>query len=274
MIFDGIVLLSDIDGTLATYERKIPQKNIDAIAYFTKNGGRFGVATGRTARSASHMVAQLSVNCPCIVVNGGAIYDYEQDQLLYSCYLDKRATSLFEPVIHAVPNVGIEINVEGILHCIKYSPRSEEHVRYELGSFTQYTMEDIPEEAQWFKVLFTGTPEEIDRVQEVCKTWISADAPYYVIRSEPTLFELLPKEANKGKAVGRLSDLLSIPVSRIYAIGDYYNDIDLLASAGFSAAVAGAPKEVLAVTDYTTCPCEDGAIADFITFIENKITSQ
>ncbi len=271
MIFDGIVLLSDIDGTLSTYERKIPQSNIDAIEHFTENGGRFGVATGRTALSAGKMIRQLAVNCPCIAVNGGAIYDYQQEQVLFSTYLDHSATRLFAPIVNALPNVGIEINVDGVLRCVKYSDRSRNHILYECGEFSQYTMADIPETSNWFKALFTGKPEEVDEIERICQSLVSQDDPYYVIRSEPTLFEILPKDATKGEGVRRLSKFLSVPIQNIYAIGDYYNDIDFLKAAGFSAAVSGAPDEVLAVTDYTTCSCEQGAVADFIAFIEQKI---
>ena len=271
MIFDGIVLLSDIDGTLATYDRTIPQKNIDVLNYFTQNGGRFGIATGRTARSAKKMMKNLPVNCPCIVVNGGGIYDPIADQMLYSCYLDHRALDLVFQIVAAEQGVGVEINVEGILHCVKYSPRSEEHVRYELGTFAQYTMDDIPDDSNWYKALITGTSEEIDRVELLCRKILPDGAPFYVIRSEPTLFEILPKEATKGEGVYRVANHLSVPIENIYAIGDYYNDIDLLKAAGYSAAVCGAPKEVIAVTDYTTCSCEAGAVADFIMYIEQKI---
>ncbi len=271
MIFDGIILLSDIDGTLATYDRKILPQNKKAIEYFTKNGGRFGVATGRTARSAQRMISQIAVNCPCLVVNGGGIYDSMEDKMLFSCYLDHSASSLFEHIIQAVPGIGIEINNDGLLQCVKYSPRSHEHVMYELGEFTQYTMEDIPQNSNWYKALFTGTPEEIDQVQALCNQLVRESDPYYVVRSEPTLFELLPKEAKKGLALVRLANMLEIPIENVYAIGDYYNDLDLLKAAGFSAAVKGAPDEVLAVTDYVTCSCEDGAVADFISFIEQKL---
>lgn len=271
MIFDGIVLLSDIDGTLATYDRVILPKNIEAIQYFTQNGGRFGVATGRTARSAARMISQINVNCPCLVVNGGGIYDPVEDKMLFSCYLDHSASRIFHKIIEKVPNIGVEINNNGVLQCVKYSPRSYEHVMYELGEFTQYTLLDIPENANWFKALFTGTPKEIDQVEILCRDLVRDEDPYYVIRSEPTLFELLPKEAKKGSSLVRLANILQVPIENMYAIGDYYNDLDLLSAAGFSAAVKGAPQEVIAVTDYVTCPCEEGAVADFISFIERRL---
>ncbi|MBR6549504.1 MAG: HAD family hydrolase [Clostridia bacterium] len=271
MTFDNIVLLSDIDGTLATYDRVIQPKNIEAIQYFVNNGGRFAVATGRTAHSAERMIKHLSVNCPCITVNGAAIYDYQQNKLLHVCYLNHCATELFKPVVELFPQVGIEINVDGVLKCVRYSPRSEEHIIYELGTFEQFTMNDIPEDSNWFKAIFTGAPDILDQVQTLCESMITETAPYYLVRSEPTLFEILPKDATKGDGVRFLSKHLSVPIDNIYAIGDYYNDIDFLSAAGYSAAVKNAPQEVLAVTDYVTCSCEDGAVADFIAHIERII---
>ena len=45
-IFDGILIASDWDGTLCK-EKRIPDKNIEAIRYFQQNGGAFTVCSGR-----------------------------------------------------------------------------------------------------------------------------------------------------------------------------------------------------------------------------------
>ena len=41
--FDGYLILSDMDGTLLGDDREISQQNREAVAYFTKNGGRFAL---------------------------------------------------------------------------------------------------------------------------------------------------------------------------------------------------------------------------------------
>ena len=45
--FDGILLATDIDDTLA-YMGNISNENLDAIRFFVENGGKFTVATGRS----------------------------------------------------------------------------------------------------------------------------------------------------------------------------------------------------------------------------------
>ena len=61
LIFKDIILFSDIDGTLCTYDKKIPEKNLAAIERFKALGGRFSVCTGRSALSLRRAVDVLSL---------------------------------------------------------------------------------------------------------------------------------------------------------------------------------------------------------------------
>ena len=178
---------------------------------------------------------------------------------------------IINKIIEKVPNIGIEINNNGVLQCVKYSPHSYAHVMYEFGEFVQYAMNDIPKDSNWLKVLFTGNPEEIDVLMELCNELIAPDASYYVVRSEKTYLELLPKEANKGRGLLRLADMLQVPVKNMYAIGDYYNDIGMFRAAGLGVAVSNACKAAIEAADYVTVSNEEHAIAKIICEIGKEI---
>ena len=45
--FENILLLSDIDGTIAWNSEYIPPENIEKILYFKENGGHFAFSSGR-----------------------------------------------------------------------------------------------------------------------------------------------------------------------------------------------------------------------------------
>ena len=45
--FDGIILLSDMDGTLLDDQKQISEENQRAIDRFEREGGCFCIATGR-----------------------------------------------------------------------------------------------------------------------------------------------------------------------------------------------------------------------------------
>ena len=49
-MFSDVLLTVDFDRTLTDPSANIPQRNLDAIAYFMEHGGAFTVNTGRTFR--------------------------------------------------------------------------------------------------------------------------------------------------------------------------------------------------------------------------------
>ena len=58
--------------------------------------------------------------------------------------------------------------------------------------------------------------------------------------------EMLPVGASKGDAIRKLCKLKTSQSTHTIAIGDYYNDAELLESGGFAVTVAEAPQEIKA----------------------------
>ena len=49
--FDGVMILTDMDGTLLNSQRQLSRGNQEAAGYFMEQGGLFSVATGRAKRA-------------------------------------------------------------------------------------------------------------------------------------------------------------------------------------------------------------------------------
>ena len=69
-IFDGTLILSDLDGTLLNSNAQISQGNIDALKYYMDNGGRFSFATGRNYLGMGYFNDSIPVNAPAVTSNG------------------------------------------------------------------------------------------------------------------------------------------------------------------------------------------------------------
>ena len=80
--FKGMLLACDMDGTLLDDSKQIPAENLRALQYFTKQGGRLSLATGRSPHAIGTYIAQLPVNAPYSVMNGSLICD-ENRQILH-----------------------------------------------------------------------------------------------------------------------------------------------------------------------------------------------
>ena len=72
------------------------------------------------------------------------------------------------------------------------------------------------------------------------------------------------KRQAKGAALGELCTYMGIPIENTVAIGDYFNDIELMRAAGHSVAMGNAPKEVQLAADTVTGRCLDGGVAEVL----------
>ena len=73
--FEGMILACDMDGTLLDDDREISQENEQALCYFTEEGGRFTLATGRAPHAIEPYISQLPFNAPYSLLNGSLILD-------------------------------------------------------------------------------------------------------------------------------------------------------------------------------------------------------
>ena len=73
--FDGILICTDLDGTLLGSDRKISKENIEAIEYFKSEGGLFTFITGRMPCLVNDIYNAIKPNAPFGCINGGGIYD-------------------------------------------------------------------------------------------------------------------------------------------------------------------------------------------------------
>ena len=81
-------------------------------------------------------------------------------------------------------------------------------------------------------------------------------------------FDMVSSTTNKGNAVLKLAELLGIPEKNIGAIGDYYNDIEMLSAADVAACPDDAIDEVKSLCKFIGSRAKDGAVADFIEYID------
>lgn len=263
--FEGILLVSDMDGTLIKSDFSIPERNVAAVDRFIAEGGLFSLATGRMAESAGRYLHSLSTNAPCILMNGGAICDMNGRRDLWSVSIPESIAATVAKAIERFPDVGVEIYRSEEVYIVNRSVWTDRHIVNEGFHFHAASLREMPGDG-WQKFLFAG---EQARLQEV-EAFMDREKPegVYFVYSSNCYFEGLPAGVSKGSALKRLARMLGISMSRTVAIGDYYNDEELVKTAGFGAAVRGAPQALLDAVQFVAGSCEDGAVADLIEYLE------
>ena len=264
--FDNILICTDLDGTLLRNDKSISEENINAIEYFKENGGCFTFVTGRMPFYVTYIRDAVRPNAPIGCINGGGVYNFATQQYLWTTSLSDSVVELVKCVDKAFPNVGIQMNT---FHKTYFSKDNETmvHFRKETGLPNLWLPYDnIPETLS--KVIFGSDDEsELLAVADMLKGHpIAKDFDF--IRSERTLFEILPKGIEKGVAVEKIAEILNIPIERTIGIGDYNNDISMLKTAGIGIAVENAVKEAKEAADFITVSNEEHAIAQVIYDLE------
>jgi Cof subfamily protein (haloacid dehalogenase superfamily) len=94
-------------------------------------------------------------------------------------------------------------------------------------------------------------------------------AELYLTKSVATFFEATHPAVNKGEAVRYLAEeLLGLKSHNVMAIGDNFNDVEMLQYAGLGIAMENAPVEVQALAQWVAPTVEqDGAAAAIEAFV-------
>lgn len=87
--------------------------------------------------------------------------------------------------------------------------------------------------------------EEAERARQLAEAYVPDNVPLQVVRNN-RLIAFRHREIGKGKLLVKLAGLLDVPITRVFAVGDSHNDLEMLdGKLGFlSGTVANADPEI------------------------------
>src|SRR6185312_5143013 len=106
---------------------------------------------------------------------------------------------------------------------------------------------DAPLELAAIDTLAALQPAAAQVTSVHCRTLLS-----YSPRLDAYFLEILHASCSKGDALQRVAQRLGIAMSEVVAVGDNYNDREMLQMAGLGVAMANAEPEILALADHVT----------------------
>lgn len=270
-IFKGMLLVSDIDGTL-TELTEIPQNNIEAINRFIALGGTFTLCTGRPKCALTEILPQLKVTAPIITINGGYVYSPQDDTVLFGAELPESVRDFVFALLERFDQVGAMLVEPDNYWVIRWGDESIEGVaqRRDMymreGCCRMYSEEEGPK--RWHKVVLIVPPEQIPTV----RAYVEAQNPqgFYPVQSDAFYLELVPQGISKGRGMRMIQQALGL--TKTAAIGDRENDKPMLELADFSAVPKSGDPDLQKEVDFIVDSCENGAVADFICRLEQICT--
>ena len=269
-IYNKWLLVSDIDGTLNTKSMKLPENNKIAINKFVNNGGNFTLCSGRNLQSLSIHYNKLGITTPAIFLNGAGIFDFKNNEMIYQNFISQEGEQIILEVLKKYKSAQLTVfTADKILlatrKCIYGRVIS---VMDKLDCELYKKIGDLPR-GIWGKVSFFGTKALINKVKDIFSNEDNSKV-FECFKTSPYTLEVVSKGVNKGNAVLKLAELLNIEKSNTAAIGDYYNDVDMLKRVAHPVCCGQAPDDIKDISEYVACHCNNGAVADFIDYIQTN----
>ena len=261
--FDGYLLLSDFDGTLAhsekeilpdgtkIYKKNISQENCDAIRYFQSEGGLFTLATGRSIDFLQQWRTHIVPNTYVVCYNGAHVCSPDGTEVLFSRPLEEGFLPLAERVRDACPE----------LEWVYFHSRGED-AKFFKGDPIDPALILPPV----YKMVFYAHREQADDYAAKIASLIGDR--YNSMRSWVNGIEILMKGATKGSAIPRLKERLGDRARTVVAVGDYENDLDMIRAADIGYAVENAVPSLKEAADRITVSHRESAIAKIIEELE------
>lgn len=262
MKFENVLIASDYDGTLYNEEGIITAEVRDKISYFIANGGRFTVSTGRTYQG-FHAYESSYINAPVLLSNGAVAYDYENNCLSFADTVGEEIFGALRSLLKRFPTVSIEMYSFFDSFVINNCDVSSRHLTSQGINFSEV---NDPSEAKapWSKVMIFSESNSYD-VQK----FLSDEHPeVHYLPTSGRYIEIMNTAVDKGTGLLKLADYLSIPHNRVYAVGDGYNDVEMLVAAECGFVPCNGSKEALSVAGRVVRSNNDGAVANVIEILD------
>ena len=150
--FNGVLLVSDFDDTLYGEDMRITRENVEALTYFTREGGTFTVATGRARPNFAPHASHIPINAPVILSNGSALYDFQADRMLEQTLLPPSAPYDFARLLELLPSLAVELYHGEDIYVWNPNPITDAHMAKVGTDYTVCPIQEAP--LPWTKAIF------------------------------------------------------------------------------------------------------------------------
>ena len=258
---DYRLVVADLDGTVRSRQLGITPGVQGAVRAAQARGVRVCVATGRMWRSAAPWVQRLGADSPVILYNGGQVLDFALDRVLYDRRLPREAAWAALALIGGDPDVQPHVYLRdrvyvGRRHPLTDAYAADDGLDYEVVPSLTALLDEDPH-----KILVVG---EAERVTALGARVRAAGLSVHAVHSEPTYLEILPSGVSKGTALRAMLRALAVDAERVVAIGDNWNDLEMIEAAGLGVAMGQAPEGVRARADYVCGTAEEDGVREVI----------
>lgn len=245
----------DVDDTLLHHNGSVSERVVESIARVRAAGIAVVLATGRTPSTTIPVARAAGIDDLVVCSNGALLVSVDTERTIEAITFDPRP--VLEELIQHLPDAVYAVeDVNGMFHA------TEMFAAGVLGlSVREVPFEHLLEDPVIRLVVRSeyhvesGFGPIVERLGYDSVIFGVADVAWMDIGA---------KGVNKSTMLERLCELRDIEPARTIAIGDFWNDTEMLAWAGWGVAMGSAPDSVKAVANAVTSAVPGEGVADVL----------
>lgn len=240
------LIVSDFDGTLAHSNGEISERTKSVITRYIQDGGKFAVSTGRLPMAILPRVKELGLVGAVCCAEGSVIVDIESEEVLLEA---KLSNEVAVAICKKMEELGLHIHVYGLWEY--YSNMDDDYLAYyeKAVSTKAILIQDKPisqfvKESGMcpIKILAMLDPKDNEKIRLELEKENFAGCD--VTRSSKFCVEIENVDYSKGTSVEFLAKQYGIDMQKTIAVGDQFNDLSMIKTAGLGFAVKNADKSL------------------------------
>jgi Cof subfamily protein (haloacid dehalogenase superfamily) len=247
------LVLMDVDGTLVSGPTDSLQRVVSQLQRLRAHGIRFSIATGRTLFGAAAVIEPLRHTRaklpPIIAYNGAVVAGPGPVAVIDRALLSRPA---FQKALKVCRSLRMKVLVYVCAVDLDLAPRefvySSDREKAGEQEFNGMDIQFVP----WRKLallddvvsILAITRSAKDSLQTAGRLQDELRDDLRVTTSGNIYVEIASKGTTKMRAMTRLATMLHLTPAQIMAIGDNFNDLEMLMGSGLGVAVANSPPGV------------------------------
>ncbi|MFU0827649.1 MAG: HAD family hydrolase [Lachnoclostridium sp.] len=265
--------ISDLDGTLLNPDAELSSYTIQTINDLIGKGMNFTVATARSAASAVHILKDLHLTLPIVLMNGVLIYDIPARQYIKIEYLSPETLAFIYKVLNDFELTGFLYEVKDNMLSTYYETLENqaqieflsERVNKYRKVFTKVESFTQVEQSHLIYLSLLNTKKRLEGAYQILKTRKDIGLAYYrdvYSKEEMWYLEIFSHKATKYNAVQYLRNTYHF--DKIIGFGDNLNDLPLFQACDITCAVANAKEELKKYANYITESNINNGVAEWL----------
>lgn len=258
---DFRAVASDWDGTFVNADRMVTQATKRAVHSFQAAGGILLICSGRPVHGIYAAAARSDFDLSDTILIGcnGAHVETGTSETLFEQSIDPEAVRDVWRYACRLGLVPIGVNEHGAYTTDPTYPPAKEEIVENAHDYAVVTDITDWDTTHTHKLLLTKEPYVPQSDVDALRTAFASDIEAAL--SEPPFLEVTAIGVSKGATLARIVPQLGLELTDVIGIGDSYNDLSLVQTAGMGAAITNAVPELRAAADFVAPSNNEDGVA-------------